>query len=191
MEGRTDEEIILSVLDGNVQDFRYLIERHEMMAYRTAFSVCRSHEDTQEITQDAFMKAFTSLGTFHGKSRFTTWLFRIVYYTALNYLEKRNPYRKYVDLNNAKGTEYDIAATGWNNLINNDRIKYIEKALDQLTPEDRIALTLYYLEEKPQKEIAEITGWNLAATKVRIHRARTKLDQFLGILLKTEKDSLL
>ena len=127
-----------------------------------------------------------------GKSKFTTWFFRIVYYTALNHLEKANPSKKNVDLKDIKESDYHIAAVeSWKRLVNDDRVRYVEKALDQLTAEDRIALTLYYLEEKSQKEIAEITGWNLAATKVRIHRARFKLDDLLGAILNAEKDSLL
>ena len=187
-----DEDIISSVRHGTVRDFRYLIERHSAMAYHTAFSVCRIHEDAQEIMQDAFLKAFNSLGSFQGKSKFSTWLFRIVYYTALNHLEKANHYKKHIDLNEVNESEYYTAPVqSWKRLINSDRVKYVEKALDRLNAEDRVALTLYYLEEKSQKEITEITGWNLAATKIRIHRGRSKLNHFLGTILKDEKNSLL
>src|SRR5687767_10428584 len=98
MDARTDEEIIRLVLNGDVQAFRHLIERHEGIAYRTAFAVTRNHEDAEEIVQDAFLKAFSSLGSFQGRSRFSTWLFRIVYRLALNHIEKSRPGKMNLDL---------------------------------------------------------------------------------------------
>jgi RNA polymerase sigma factor (sigma-70 family) len=191
MDDKTDEEIIRSVRNGNVQEFRHIIGRHSTFTYRTAFAVCRNHEDAQEIIQDAFTKAFISLDSFQGKSKFSTWLFRIVYFTAINHLEKNHSYKRHIDLYDVTGSGFDIAFDpGWDRLIRNDRIKYVGQALNQLGPEDRLALSLFYLEEKSQKEIAAITGWNLSATKLRIHRARLKLSQGLEKILENEKESL-
>lgn len=191
MDERTDEEIIRSVLSGRVHDFQLLVERHMKLAYRTAFSVVRNHEDTQEILQDAFLKAFTSLASFHGKSKFSTWLFRIVYHTSLNHLEKSKSYQKNILLGDIKNAEDYIIGDSWNQLINKDQVMYIGKALNLLSAEDRLALSLFYLDEKSQLEISSITGWSLSSTKVRIHRARSKLDKALQQILDTEKDSLI
>lgn len=191
MDNRNDKEIIKLVLNGKVYDFRYLVERYTRMAYKTAFAVTRNHEDAQEIVQDAFLKAFSSLDSFQGKSKFATWLYRIIYHTALNKLEKSKSYKNHIELMHVEEANNLSVNDSWDQLVGKDRLKYIGKALDCLSAEDRIALSLYYLDGRPQQEISNITGWNLSSTKLRIHRARAKLDQILKAILDTEKDSLL
>ncbi|MBN8665934.1 MAG: RNA polymerase sigma factor [Chitinophagales bacterium] len=192
MDKQNDEAIVLSVLKGNVTDFRHLVDRHSNLAYRTAFSVCQSHEDAQEITQDAFIKAFLSLASFQRKSKFSTWLFRIVYYTALNHLEKTKSYKKSVNL---YGSEYDFDELADFTIPGQltqreEQEKFVHEALTQLNPDDRLALSLFYMEEKQQKEISQLTGWSLSAVKVRIFRARNKLQEVLEKLLVNEKGIL-
>lgn len=191
MDARTDEEIIGLVLDGDVQAYRHLIDRHTGIAYSTAFAVTRNHEDAEEIVQDAFLKAFSSLGSFQGRSKFSTWLFRIVYHRALNHIEKSKSYKT--------STELDFTVEKGDNLITQDREKlihkdqelYIGKALEKLSAPDRLALSLYYLDERSQQEIAVLTGWSLAATKLRVHRARSRFDEALEKILGNEKENLL
>jgi len=191
MDVRTDQEIISLILHGEVHLFRHIVTRHQLMAYRTAFSVTRNHEDAQEVTQDSFMKAFASLHSFQGRSRFSTWLFRIVYHKALNHLESSNSYKKHIELGDTINMDNYFTDDSFQALIGKDQVNYIGKALDQLSSEDRVALTLYYLDEQSQQEISTITGWNLASTKQRIHRARARLDQALNKILNIEKNNLL
>jgi RNA polymerase sigma factor (sigma-70 family) len=188
MDARTDEEIIGLVLNGDVQAFRYLIERHTRIAYSTAFAVTRNHEDAEEIVQDSFLKAFSSLGSFQRRSKFSTWLFRIVYHRALNHIEKSKPY---MEPEFIAGNEDYLITQDREKLIRKDQELYIGKALEKLTVPDRLALSLYYLDEKSQPEISALTGWSLSATKLRIHRARAKFDEALEKILGKEKDSLL
>jgi RNA polymerase sigma factor (sigma-70 family) len=191
MDARTDEEIIGLVLNGDVQAFAHLIERHSQIAYSTAFTITRNHEDAEEIVQDAFVKAFSALGSFQGRSKFSTWLFRIVYHHALNHIEKHKPYKTNTDLDFTFEKEDDLITEERENLIHKDQGMYIGKVLEKLSTPDRLALTLYYLDEKSQQEISQLTGWSLAATKLRIHRARSKFDEALEKILGNEKDSLL
>ena len=191
MDARTDEEIIGLVLNGDVQAFRHLIDRHTGIAYSTAFAVTRNHEDAEEIVQDAFLKAFSSLGSFQGRSRFSTWFFRIVYHQALNHIAKYKPYKTDMDLDLIAEKEDLLITQDRETLIRKDQGLYIGKALEKLSAPDRLALSLYYLDEKSQQEISLLTGWSLAATKLRIHRARSKFDEALEKILGKEKNSLL
>lgn len=191
MDARSDEEIIGLVLNGDVQAFRHLIERHTRIAYTTAFAVTRNHEDAEEIVQDAFLKAFSFLGSFQGRSRFSTWLFRIVYHRALNHIEKYKLYKTNTDLDFKFEKEDDLITQEREELVHKDQELYIGKALEKLSVPDRLALSLYYLDEKSQQEISLLTGWSLAATKLRIHRARSKFDEAVEKILGNEKDSLL
>jgi RNA polymerase sigma factor (sigma-70 family) len=191
MDARSDEEIIGLVLNGDVQAFRHLVERHTRIAYSTAFAVTRNHEDAEEIAQDAFLKAFSSLGSFQGRSKFSTWLFRIVYHRALNHIEKYKPYKTNTDPVVIFEKEHDLITQEREKLVHKDQELYIGKALEKLNVQDRLALSLYYLDEKSQQEISLLTGWSLAATKLRIHRARSKFDEALEKILGNEKNNLL
>ena len=191
MDARTDEEIIGLVLNGDVQAYRHLIDRHTGIAYSTAFAVTRNHEDAEEIVQDAFLKAFSSLGSFQGRSKFSTWLFRIVYHRALNHIEKSKPYKTGMDLDFIAEKEDSLITQDREKLIHKDQGLYIGKALEKLSAPDRLALSLYYLDEKSQQEISVLTGWSLAATKLRIHRARSRFDEALEKILGNEKENLL
>lgn len=191
MDARTDEEIIGLVLNGDVQAFRHLIDRHTGIAYSTAFAVTRNHEDAEEIVQDSFLKAFSALGSFQGRSRFSTWLFRIVYHRALNHIEKSKHYKTNMDLDFIAEKGDVLIPQDREKLIHKDQELYIGKALEKLSVPDRLALSLYYLDEKSQQEISVLTGWSLAATKLRIHRARSRFDEALEKILGNEKENLL
>lgn len=191
MDDRMDEEIIKLVLDGDIQQFRHLVERHSAMAYKTAFAITGAYEDAQEVMQDAFMKVFTVLSSFEGRSKFSTWFFRIVYHTALNHLEKLKTYQKHIETDGHIDAESHFYDDELRKLAGKEQVKYIMKALELLAADDRLALCLYYLDETPQQQISVMTGWSLASTKVRIHRARTKFEQALETLLANEKNNLL
>ncbi len=191
MESAGDEEIIKRILDGHIQDFWHIVRRYQGMAYKTAFSITRQHEDAQEVAQDAFMKAFSSLATFKGLSRFSTWFFRIVYYTALNHLEKTRAYQRRISPGQSINPDDFSGEDSFRKLTDKDQAQYTDRALGLLGPDDRLALSLYYLDSYSQPEIAAMTGWSIASTKQRIHRARTRLDEVLNNILNTEKKDLL
>ena len=82
------------VLGGNINAFTYIVDRHKDKAYNLAFRICCNHEEAEEIAQDSFLKAYRALGSFKRKSSFSTWLYRIVYNTAISYVrvkKKRDP----------------------------------------------------------------------------------------------------
>jgi len=162
------------------------------MAYTTAYSILRNREDSEDVVQEAFVKVFKSLHTFKGNSKFSTWLFRIVYHTSLTKYNKIRPERLNAGLESSENAiSYSGSNDGTTALNSKDRTMFLEAALEQLNVEDKLVITLYYFEEKPLQEISELTGWALSATKVRIHRARLKLEKYLDQILSSEKKSLL
>jgi RNA polymerase sigma factor (sigma-70 family) len=191
MDEKSDQEIVSLIAQGHINEYRYIIKRYKKMAYTTAYSIIRNREDTEDAVQEAFIRSFRSLHTFRGDSKFSTWLFRIVYFTALTKYQQVKSGRSVTALDESTGIQYANSNEGINLLNTTDRIKYLNAAMKILSREDGLAITLYYLEEKSQKEISELTGWNLSATKVRIHRARIKIDHYLQKILAEEKRSLL
>src|SRR5690554_6778270 len=84
-----DRELIDSTLRGNLHAFRMLVDRYQDLAYTLALRFVKNAEEAEEVAQDAFIKVHDHLINFRGDSKFTTWLYRIVYTTALNRLRKR------------------------------------------------------------------------------------------------------
>ena len=88
MHFKEDLHYIEETLSGNLNAFGRLIQKHEKYAYTLSYRILRNHEEAEEATQDAFMKVYSALKTFERKSKFTTWLYKIVYHESLGRLRK-------------------------------------------------------------------------------------------------------
>lgn len=156
-----------------------------------ALKICGNSENAEEVVQDAFMKAFSALSHFRHASKFSTWLYKIVYYTALT--KKRNQRNDTQELNENSGATAYISdeKKEFNNLVVADRQKYINLALNQLGEEERIVITLHYLGEKSISEISEILDLGKSAVKMKLLRARKKLEKALKDLLNDELKDIL
>jgi len=186
------ELIIAKVKQGDMSAFNVLIDEHKDMAFTLAFKILKSREDAEEVAQDAFLKAYKNLDKFEGKSKFSTWLYAIVYNTALTKLRKKklpidnSDYYAQDNLLNYSETDNE-----WRRLQREERTTYIQRALDLMRDEDRVAITLFYMNENSLQEICDITGWEISNVKVRLHRARKRLLIKLEGMLDQEVKSLL
>ena len=97
MKEQDDIYHVQSVLAGNTAAFAVLVDRHKELAFNIALKIVRHREDAEEIAQDAFMKAYQSLRSFKGDSKFSTWLYRIVYNAAISHTRKRQ--HEFIELN--------------------------------------------------------------------------------------------
>jgi RNA polymerase sigma-70 factor (ECF subfamily) len=176
---------------GEREGFEYLVATYRNLAYTLAFKICGNSENAEEVVQDAFMKAFSGLSHFRNAAKFSTWLYKIVYYTALT--KKSNQRNDTQELNEDSGaTAYILdEKKEFNNLVVADREKYINLALDQLGEEERIVITLHYLGEKSISEISEILDFGKSAIKMKLLRARKKLEKALKDLLNDELKEIL
>ncbi|MCD8185919.1 MAG: RNA polymerase sigma factor [Rikenellaceae bacterium] len=174
-----DDTIIQQVLDGDAEAFGVLVDRYSQRVFSWVVRVCGDREEAQEITQDAFMKAYTHLSRFEGKSGFSSWLYRIAYNTAVSYLRKRKRNR-FVPLDRsdrkspeavAGGSGYSDSETGKKEI----QLERLEQALARLTPEERALLVLFYTEEKSIRQMALILAVSEGNVKIRLHRTRKKL----------------
>lgn len=184
--------IIAKVKEGDLAAFNVLVNEYKGMAFTLALKLMKSKEDAEEVTQDAFLKAYTKIQQFEGKSKFSTWLYTIVYHTALTQLRK-----KQIPMDSSEfGSEqaminYSESDKEWRKLQKQERSTYIQQALAMLSREDQVVITLFYLNENSLQEICEITQWELNNTKVRLHRARKRLLKALEELLDDEVKELL
>lgn len=186
------ELIIAKLKDGDMTAFNVLIDEYKAMAFTLALKLMKNREDAEEVTQDAFLKAYKNIKQFEGKAKFSTWLYTIVYNTALTKLRKKKiPTSDITYHAEEKLSSYSESGKEWHQLQKVERSGYIKQAMELLSSEDQVAITLFYLNENSLQEICEITNWELSNVKVRLHRARKRLLKVLEQLLDTEVRSLL
>jgi RNA polymerase sigma factor (sigma-70 family) len=176
------------VLAGNINAFSYIVERHKDKAYNLAYRICYSHEEAEEIAQDSFLKAYRALGSFKGKSSFSTWLYRIVYNTAISYVRIRK--KKTLSLEDFPADASDFIGnnSSEDEADNEYRRSLLDFAFKKISEEERSLVTLHYFEELSTDEIAEITGISKSNIKVKLFRARQKM---LQVLEKSEEKILM
>lgn len=186
------ELIIAKVKQGDMVAFNVLIEEHKQMAFTLAFKILKSREDAEEVAQDSFLKAYKNIQKFEAKSKFSTWLYSIVYNTALTRLRKKKlPINNSDYISEDNLISYSEKDNEWRKLQREERTSYIQKALNGMRDDDRVAITLFYMNENSLNEICEITGWEISNVKVRLHRARKRLLIELEGMLNQEVRSLL
>jgi RNA polymerase sigma factor (sigma-70 family) len=169
------------ILAGEQHLYAEMVDKYKSYAYTVAQKILQNRPDAEEATQDAFIKAFHHLADFNRQSKFSTWLYRIVFNTAISY--KRKHRHQFQSVENTI-VEYHEEANSM--LEKRDRKKYLDLAMAKLNAADQTALTLFYMEEFSLEEIAEITSMQSNTVKVRIHRARQRLADELKNLLKKE-----
>jgi RNA polymerase sigma-70 factor (ECF subfamily) len=191
VEHQQDNIYITKVLEGDRNAFAYLVDKYKTMVYSLALRLVKDREEAEEISQDAFIKAYQSLASFKGKAKFSSWLYRIVYNTAISKLRQQPTGRVSLDESNISDTLYIDSKENYDTLSAGERKKYLEKALDSLDRDEKMLVILYYYEEKDLDEIASIAGLTKTNTKVKLFRARKKMLTVLQSYLKEETYNLL
>ena len=104
VEHQQDNIYITKVLEGDRNAFAYLVDKYKTMVYSLALRLVKDREEAEEISQDAFIKAYQSLASFKGKAKFSSWLYRIVYNTAISKLRQQPAGRVSLDEPNIPDT---------------------------------------------------------------------------------------
>jgi RNA polymerase sigma factor (sigma-70 family) len=184
MEHIEDRYFLNKINNGDTAAYAFLVDRYKDMVYSISLKILRNNDEAQDIAQDCFIKAYQQLHKFEGKSKFSTWLYTIVYRASITRLkEKRVETVALVD-------EMEIAdyLPGQLELLQSKQIKqYVRAAIDKLPEIDALLITLYYINDLPIKEIEEITGLSKTNVKIKLFRARKVLEKELKFLLDSEK----
>ncbi|MBW4890213.1 sigma-70 family RNA polymerase sigma factor [Mucilaginibacter sp. HMF5004] len=188
----TDIELIEQSLAGNQGAYAILIKRHQRFVFTLALRFAKNREDAEEIAQDCFVKAYRALAGFSGQSKFSTWLYTIVYTTAMTFLRKKrvdttsiDDENTYIQLENqSSGLENNLAEQ-------KSRSYYVNRAIAQLLPDDAMIITMFYKGEQSLEEIAEAMSMEANTVKVKLFRARQRLKEKLEHTLKHEAKELI
>jgi RNA polymerase sigma factor (sigma-70 family) len=187
MEYKGDTYYIDEVLNGKQNAFTWLVNRHKDHAYNLAIKICGNHEEAEEIAQDAFIKAYRSLGQFKMKSSFATWLYRIVYNTAISLVRTRKKAPLSLEDFPADAADFIGISSSEEEAEAEYRSSLLNFALQKISAEERGLIGLYYYDELTTDEIAGITGTGKSNIKVKLFRARQKM---IEIIEKVEKKNL-
>src|SRR5690348_9782162 len=183
----TDAAVVAQVLAGDRDAFRVLVERHSRSLYYLVYRMTGSSEDTEEIVQDTFLRAFKGLGKFELRSNFGTWVYRIATNRTLDFLKSKKmsntqTYRIAEDPDPDDSREIQLAATA----ATPDRLAISEQmksrmahALSMLTPAERVAFTMRHMEGRSIGEISKTLNLKSSAAKNSVYRAVQKLRQQL------------
>jgi RNA polymerase sigma factor (sigma-70 family) len=189
-DNQKDIILLNGIRAGDKLAYKELINRHKDYAFTVAYRILNSREDAEEVAQDAFMQVFGALKSFNGESKFTTWFYRIVFNAALMQKRKNRIFTDDIETS-SEAFLVSNSSDSADNLRKNERQQAIKQALQNLSADDSMMITLFYLKEQSLEEIAEIIQISAETAKVKIHRARKRLAEEMKRLLKEEVRSLL
>lgn len=176
-----DEALLVGeIVSGQKDLFRFLVKKHEKQVYGMGMSFFHNTEDASDFTQEVFLKAFKSLADFEGRSRFSTWLYKIAYNTAVNSINRKKEYQSLAEDEQAGGD--NAPERNALRLIARDAVR---DAVKDLPERYRICVDLFFFYELSYNEITAVTGFPVNTIKSHVFRAkkllREKLEDFGGI----------
>ena len=175
MNATTDQHYIQQTLAGNTQAFGELVKRYQDYVYTVVNRMVQHREEAQEITQDTFVKAYSSLKSFRGDSKFSSWLYTIAYRKTLDQLKKNKRFVGHDGLEQVADEDLDVETHGLRSIMAKERSEAIKQAIEQLDATTAALISFYYYEEMSVKEIEKITDLTPDNIKVKLHRGRKKL----------------
>ena len=186
MTENTDQYLIDKVLNGDTNAFGELVDRYQNFVFTIAIRILKVSEEAEEVAQDSFIKACDSLKSFRGDSKFSTWLYRIVYHKSLDRIKMNKRHRTYEINEEITDDSLDHIENGLEFMLSKERSGIIKKCIDQLPEEDAAIITLYYFEEQSVKEISKVTDLTEDNIKIKLYRSRKKLFSLLESYIKPE-----
>jgi RNA polymerase sigma-70 factor (ECF subfamily) len=175
-----DQFIVDQIVSGRKELFRILARRYEKAVYGMGRSFFRNAEDAADFVQEVFLKSFRGLAGFQGRSRFSTWLYRIAYNTAVNSLRSRRGQSE----SPAQRLEREAAdgETPERLSIRSAVAQAVREAVRDLSEERRICVDLFFFYDQSYQEIETITGFPVNTIKSHVFRAKKLLREKLAEL---------
>jgi RNA polymerase sigma-70 factor (ECF subfamily) len=178
MDDRADRSDVAASLKGDSEAYRRLIDRHQQQIAKRMRRFARDVGTVEQLVQDVFVEAWCSLAGYSAKAPFEHWLNRIATFIGYAHLKRQMKERKKQNVEIV--LENQAANDPPSNTADQDDAKEsLHRILDQLSPRDRLVITLLYLEERSVAETSKLTGWSQPMVKVQAFRARGKLRKLL------------
>jgi len=186
----SDGEFVIKAAGGDRSAFDQLIRRYQRQAVAVAYRLLGNSHDSLEVTQDAFLKAYTSIATLQKPEAFGGWFLRIVSNLSLNYRRSRkNKNQLPLDdlLGAADSGHAETGGSEWmarsgdpvNQLEGHELGEKLQDALKQLPEKQRLAILMFTVDEMPQKDVAAALNCSVEAIKWHVFQGRKKLRELL------------
>ena len=188
----SDAETIQAVLNGDVDRYAELVDKYQGPAIRLAFSFVGNNEDAKDVSQEAFVSAYRSLGRFRQGAKFSTWLYRIIVNECKDAYKRRARQPVAIarvggepDLEASEGTDLfidvaDPTASPSDQLANRELAHQLSGAISRLPMKQRTAFVLHHLHGLPLEEVAGVMRCRLGTVKSHLFRATEQLRKQLS-----------
>ena len=180
-----NSELITKAIEGDEAAYKNLLENYRGAIYNLLYKMVRNKEETEDLVQEAFMKAFKALPSFNEEYAFSTWLYKIAVNNCIDHMRKKKlqTYSINKPVQSKDGEldrEFpDTSMSPDKSLLSEERASIIETAIDELPENYKTAIILRHSEEKSYEEISKILDIPLGTVKARIFRAREMLKKKL------------
>ena len=181
-----DDQIIDKILAGDSNAYAVLVDRYKDLVFTLALRMVKNREEAEEVSQDTFIKVFKSLNKFKGKSKFSTWIYKIAYNTCLDRLKKIKREYNVVAINEFTEHQVKTLNNALDQMEQDEHRQKIQECLQLLPSDDSFLLTLYYFEELSLEEISKVVNLTANNVKVKLFRSRKKLTAILKEQLEPE-----
>ena len=184
---REDEGLVARSQAGDSTAFDALVVKYSPRLYALVYNMTANHEDTNDMLQDVWAKAYRSIGGFRGKSKLSTWLHTIATNTTINFLKRRGN-RRTLSLDDVDSglfqdkefVELQAASTPVRETDLGEMQRKINGAMMQLTPEHRAAVTMFDIQGMPHADIAKVLGISEGTVRSRLYYAHKQLQAWLS-----------
>lgn len=183
MNNASDETLVQLVKEGETQLFAKIVERYERPVYNLMFRYCRSEEESADLTQDVFLRAYGRLSTFNSNRRFFPWLYTLAVNRANDWHRSNSANRNKLVESHWDLPEIEVGSEGpeqEERMLGQEEVDNLYEALDELPDMTREMIMLRYQQELPFFEIANIFKVSESAVKMRIARGLATLKVVLG-----------
>lgn len=180
----SDKTLVTNILNGNIQDFAIVVRNTEKLVAQIVRKMTANEEDQKDLVQNIYLKAYQNLSSFQFKSKLSTWVANIAYNTTVNYLQKKKI--PVIGIEETITDKWSAAENPESETIKTETTEMLHAAIAQLPPLYQTLITLYHLEELPNKEISEITSLPEGTVKSYLFRARKILKDNMNQQYKNE-----
>jgi RNA polymerase sigma-70 factor (ECF subfamily) len=182
-----EKELVQRTRARDLDAYAELMQRYQRRIYALVYNMTGNNEDTEDLIQDIFLKAYSALEKFQGKSSFYTWVYRIAVNRTINFVKKRKK-RQAASLNDVdSGIERDEAyvelssrSTPFRDARNSEIFEKLNAALQKLSEKHRAVVVMHDIEGIPHDRIAEIIGVSSGTVRSRLFYARRQLQADLA-----------
>ncbi len=172
----SDEELVRKIVEKkDSMMFGVLYDRYSKMVYNKCYGFAKSQKEAEDLTQDVFLMLFVKLGSFKGKSKFSTWLYSFTYNFCVNYVN-RDKGRKISDkANTIEDTEYKLSVEITDENLLDLQVEKLKNALELIEPEEKTLLLLKYQDGVSIRELESLMEISSSAIKMRLKRAKARV----------------